>query len=57
MKQQIILAAKGQVPAISSVENLPLSSRKENSKKANAQRFTYCMIIYGLWLKEREAIA
>lgn len=57
MKQQIILAAKGQVPAISSVEKLPLNSLKENKAKANALRFMVCMIICGLWFKEREAIA
>lgn len=55
MKQQIILAARGQVPVISSVENLPLSSPKENKTKANALKFKYCMIICGLWLKEKEA--
>ena len=38
MKQQIILAAKGQVPAISSVENLPLSSPKENKKKSKCTK-------------------
>lgn len=57
MKQQVILAAKGQVPAISSVENLPLNSLKENKTKANALSVMYCMIICGLWFKEREAIA
>ena len=57
MKQQIILAAKGQVPAISSVENLPLNSLKENKTKANAKRFMVYMIVCGLWFKEREAIA
>lgn len=57
MKQQIILAAKGQVPAISSVENLPLNSLKENKTKANALRFMVYMIVCGLWFKEREAIA
>lgn len=45
------------MPVISSVENLPVNSPKENKTKASALRFTYCMIICELWLKENEAMA
>lgn len=45
------------MPVTSSAGNPPVNSPKENKTKANVLRFTCCMIICELWLKENEAMA
>lgn len=45
------------MPVTSSAGNPPVNSPKENKTKANVLRFTCCMIICELCLKENEAMA